>query len=372
MADVFISYPREEQERVRQLVAALERRGRQVWVDWGNIPPSAEWKAEIFSGIEGADVFVALLTRAYSPSRGVRRGAGACGSHSKRMVPIAVENLEGPEVPPELARINWLWWHAENDVEAICDALVRAIEIDLEWVHAHTRLLVRAREWQDRGRDASLLLRGRDLTAMENWLAGKHVDPSTTPEQIQYIVHSRNSATRRQRVLAGVISLALLITAALAVTAEIMRREADKQAEISLTRQLAAQSTLVRERNVDQLPYAALLAAEAVKRSIARGVRVPEPEQALRAALDVLPGQRLAVVGFGKRRGRERRCFAVHHRSPPECPGFTICDRAQRLENWHTRARRSSSRRSVQTALISSPPRPRERCGSGTRDPSTT
>src|SRR5262249_44133428 len=70
---------------------------------------------------------------------------------------------------------------------------------------------------------------------------------------------------------------------------------ARQQAEISLTRQLAAQSMLVRERSVDQLSFAALLAAEAVKRSIARGVRVPEPEQALRAALDGLPGRQLVV-----------------------------------------------------------------------------
>lgn len=188
MADVFISYTREEQQRVRQLVAALERRGRQVWVDWGSIPPSAEWKAEVFSGVEGADVFVVLLTRAYSQSGACAEELAHAVSHSKRMVPIAVENLEGPEVPLELARINWLWWHVEDDVEAICDDLVRAIEIDLEWVRAHTRLLVRAREWQDGGQDASLLLRGSDLTAMEKWLAGKHVDPSTTPEQIQYIV----------------------------------------------------------------------------------------------------------------------------------------------------------------------------------------
>src|SRR4030095_6467436 len=98
MADVFISYPREEQERVRQLVAALERRGRQVWVDWGDIPPSAEWKAEIVAGIEGADVFVALLARAYADSAACAEELGHAVSHSKRMVPIAVEQLEGPEV----------------------------------------------------------------------------------------------------------------------------------------------------------------------------------------------------------------------------------------------------------------------------------
>jgi WD40 repeat protein len=296
MADVFISYPREEEPRVRQLVAALERRGRQVWVDWGSIPPSAEWQAEILSGIEGADVFVAFLTREYKQSSACGEELAHAVRHSKRMVPVAAEMLEGSDVPPELARINWLWWNSADDIESVCDRVIRTIDIDIDWVRAHTRLLVRAREWENGGQDNSLLLRGRDLTVMESWLAGKHVDPTTTPEQIQYIVHSRSGANRRQRVIAGAISLALLITAVLALTAEVLRRRANEQADIALTRQLAAQSTLVRERNVDQLPYATLLAAEAVKRSIARGVRVQEPEQAVRAALDVLPGQRVMVA----------------------------------------------------------------------------
>jgi WD40 repeat protein len=296
MTDIFISYPREEEQRVRQLVAALKQRERQVWVDWGSIPPSAEWKVEILSGIEGADVFVAFLTRSYVHSAACAEELAHAVRHNKRIVPIAAENLEGPEVPPALALLNWLWWRGEEDIETISDRLIQAIEIDLEWLRAHTRLLVRAREWEHGARDSSLLLRGRDLAVMENWLATKHVDPTTTPEQIQYIVHSRYSANRRQRTLVGAISLALLITVVLAVTAEIQRREAVKQADISLTRQLAAQSVLVRERDVDQLQYAALLAAEGVRRSIARGVRVQEPEQALRAALDVLPGQVLNIA----------------------------------------------------------------------------
>ena len=370
MADVFISYPREEQERVRQLVAAFERRGRQVWVDWGNIPPSAEWQAEIIAGIEGADVFVALLTRAYVNSTACADELAHAVSHNKRMVPIAVEQLEGHEVPPELARINWLWWRAGDDVETICDALIRAIDIDLDWVRAHTRLLVRAREWERRGREASLLLRGRDLTAMERWLAGKHVDPSTTPEQIQYIVHSRNSATRRQRTLAGAITLALVITAALAVLAEIMRREADKQAEISLTRQLAAESTLVRERNVDQLPYATLLASEAVKRTIARGVRVPEPEQALRAALDALPGQRLAIADVASAgvAWDGDRFFTIDSAGVPSL--HLLHDERGVRELAHAGEKVTlSAFSSAGTHLVTATAQ--EPSGSGTRDPST-
>jgi hypothetical protein len=53
--DVFISYSRRDKEFVRSLQAALEKEGREAWVDWEDIPPTADWMAEIHAAIEGAD-----------------------------------------------------------------------------------------------------------------------------------------------------------------------------------------------------------------------------------------------------------------------------------------------------------------------------
>jgi hypothetical protein len=44
MADVFLSYKREDAARVRKLVAALREAGLDVWWD-EDIPPSAPWEA---------------------------------------------------------------------------------------------------------------------------------------------------------------------------------------------------------------------------------------------------------------------------------------------------------------------------------------
>jgi hypothetical protein len=57
MADVFISYAREDQEFVHKLHEALEERQRDTWIDWKDIPLTAKWKEEVFSGIEKADSF---------------------------------------------------------------------------------------------------------------------------------------------------------------------------------------------------------------------------------------------------------------------------------------------------------------------------
>jgi hypothetical protein len=40
MTDVFISYSRKDTPFVRALEAELEKDGREVWVDWQDIPPT--------------------------------------------------------------------------------------------------------------------------------------------------------------------------------------------------------------------------------------------------------------------------------------------------------------------------------------------
>ena len=62
MADVFISYSRKDKDFVRDLHEALAARERDTWVDWEDIPLTAEWLAEIYAGIEGADAFVFVIS----------------------------------------------------------------------------------------------------------------------------------------------------------------------------------------------------------------------------------------------------------------------------------------------------------------------
>jgi hypothetical protein len=47
MADVFVSYSRKDMDFVRKLHDALAEHNWQAWVDWQDIPPSAEWLKEI-------------------------------------------------------------------------------------------------------------------------------------------------------------------------------------------------------------------------------------------------------------------------------------------------------------------------------------
>ena len=78
----------------------------------------------------------------------------------------------------------------DNDVTT----LVTAIETDLEWVHQHTVWLGKSLDWEGRNEDASLLLRGSELDAAEQWLqeqSGK--SPAPTELQQRFIFTSRRT-----------------------------------------------------------------------------------------------------------------------------------------------------------------------------------
>ena len=62
MAEVFISYAREDQGFARDIHAALQKVNRDTWIDWRSIPDSAKWRAEIFAAIEAADNFLFVIS----------------------------------------------------------------------------------------------------------------------------------------------------------------------------------------------------------------------------------------------------------------------------------------------------------------------
>jgi len=50
MTDVFISYSRKDSDFMRRLHEALTKHQRDIWVDWEDIPLSADWWKEICAG----------------------------------------------------------------------------------------------------------------------------------------------------------------------------------------------------------------------------------------------------------------------------------------------------------------------------------
>ncbi|MBI3915045.1 MAG: TIR domain-containing protein [Chloroflexi bacterium] len=221
MSDVFISYSRNDQVFVRKLHNSLAVLNRDTWVDSENIPLTAEWLKEIHAGIESAQTFVFIISPDSVASKTCGEEIAHAVRNNKRIVPVMHRDVPDFDVPQPLRPINWIFFRKNDDFDAKFQELLQSLDTDLEWVRAHTRLLTRSIEWNNRMRNDSFVLRGADLRAAEEWLSqsaiGKETKP--TPLQSEYILASRQSATRQQRTLLTGVTIALVVAIALALAA---------------------------------------------------------------------------------------------------------------------------------------------------------
>jgi WD40 repeat protein len=254
MPDVFISYSRRDLEFVHRLHASLVASGKDVWVDWQDILPTAEWLEEVFEGVESSDNFLFVISPDSLTSEVCARELGHALEQRKRLVPILRRDADRQPMPEPLAARNWTFFRDEDDYAASFETLASALDTDLEWVSAHTRLLGRALEWERKGREGSYLLRGRDLADAERWVASQTAerDPQPTPLQLEYTLEGRRAATRRQRVLVGAALVAVAVSLSLALLALFQRNEARREARIALSRQLAAEAIAARDNDPEE------------------------------------------------------------------------------------------------------------------------
>src|SRR3954452_15285134 len=213
MADVFLSYSRRDADFVRRLADALEARGKEVWVDVEGIRDGEVFPAALRSAVEGSDSFVFVISPASVASDFCAQEVDHAVELGKRIVPLVHLRVPDAEVPEAIRERNWIPFEEELAFGEGIDRLVTALDTDLEHTKAHTRWLVKAIEWDGRGRDKSLLVRGSELADAERWLGeGAAKEPEPTPLQYDYVAVSRSAATRRLRVLATAMAGALLVS----------------------------------------------------------------------------------------------------------------------------------------------------------------
>ena len=231
MADVFISYSRKDSDFVAKLAVALNTAGRDAWVDVQGIRASEDWKEKIFREIDGANTFLFVVSPDSLQSEIANEEVSHAALNSKRMIPLFYRDVEPGKIPQALGRFQGIVFSDDGGFPAGVSALLHTLETDLKWVDAHTRLLTRAKEWGREGKERSFLLRGKDLNEAEQMVA-KSTDrePKLTTLQSEYILASRQSAAKTQRVFIGAVVTALIITLVLAVAALWQRGVARKNA----------------------------------------------------------------------------------------------------------------------------------------------
>jgi hypothetical protein len=165
MADVFISYSRQDRAFAQRLHQAMEAQGRDAYVDIEDIPAASRWRQEIAEAIEGADALVFVVSPDSAASEGCREELAHAAALHKRIIPLVCRETEPQAVPEALRELNWISCREQDDFEAAIATLIETLDTDLDWVKAHTRLLTRALEWQGKARDRSHVMRGTDLKA---------------------------------------------------------------------------------------------------------------------------------------------------------------------------------------------------------------
>lgn len=282
MADLFISYSRQDTSFVRALSDALESAGRDVWVDWQDIPVSARWRAEIQSAIDAASVLIFVISPASVASVECRNEIDYAVAHGKRLIPVVIEKPDPAAVPDRIGEINWLFLRPDELAGGV-KQLIATIDTDLDWSRAHAELLRRAKDWQAAERDNGKLLRGRDLAQAERWLATNNHAPKPVAVQNAFVAASRLAATSAQRRRVVLSGVAAVLAIGLSIWALRERQIAAERYEQALSRQLTIQSDMALAQP-DQLNLSVQLATEAMR-------RVPsfEAQQALQAGLKLLP-----------------------------------------------------------------------------------
>src|SRR5215472_6138415 len=248
MAEVFISYAREDKDFVQKLHNALAGLNRDTWVDWEGIPLTAEWLKEVYAGIEAADNFIFVISLESVGSEACQKEVAHAAINKKRLIPILHRPVPEESVPPVLGAINRVFFQDTDDFRATFASLIEALDTDLDWKRTHTRLLVRAKEWEDKGRDDSFLLRGMDLQDALHWLAQAIAIQKQEPSPLhrEYIQASQEwEAGEIQRLKE------------LNEEKERQRQEAERQQRIATARELVAYGL----SSLEEYPERALLLA---------------------------------------------------------------------------------------------------------------
>jgi hypothetical protein len=263
----FISHSRRDRVFVRRLYEAMEAVDRTPWVDWEDIEVTAPFLEEIYAGIDAADAFVFVISPDSVTSDICLKELRYASDNNKRIIPIArrhvdpaiIKQLLPDQKGDEIAESNWVRARKnESDPKCQCqyasdkevltpdcdgpdcdldvfevavDSLLRALDIDLDYIRKHRDLLVQAHRWQVSDSDRSGLLRGNALNRAEDWLLKPHLpDEGPTEVQRDYILVSRQTETRRQRRILGIAVATAVIMLILAVVANVFRESADREA----------------------------------------------------------------------------------------------------------------------------------------------
>lgn len=126
-AEVFLSYARNDQDRVLDLAGKLRAAGVSVWIDQGAIDAASLWSEQIVNALESAKVLLLVITDAAVHSDNVAKEVMLVSERKGHILPVY---LEPTVIPPilryQLAGIQHIDYF--KDTEGSFKSMLRALE----------------------------------------------------------------------------------------------------------------------------------------------------------------------------------------------------------------------------------------------------
>jgi formylglycine-generating enzyme required for sulfatase activity len=212
--NVFISYSRRDVDFADRLANALSVRGFHVEIDRRDLPKLEDWERELQHLIQQCDTVVLVVSPNSLKSPVVNWEVDQVRLAGKRLAPIIIADVEGVPVPPDVSRINYIYFTDAMPFEQHVDELGQALNTDRAWLMEHTRLSELARHWIECGRTKDSLIRGRDVKDAMAWAARRPREaPPITDAQREFLAASQvleaREARWRRYIVAAVAALAV-------------------------------------------------------------------------------------------------------------------------------------------------------------------
>lgn len=221
---VFLSYSRRNSAIADELNISLESHGFDVSIDREDLFPGERWEPRLQAMIAAADTTVCAISPEWVASSECRRELSIALENGRRVIPVIIDEVQPEQLPPELARLQLVFFHGAGASFARGMAsLVAALRTDISWVRAQSRLLDRATAWEEANRSAGFLLRGLELARAQRWseeqrpsnarvlpIVGAYIEASLGAEQA-----TERSRARAQRRTQAALAIGVVLVAGL-------------------------------------------------------------------------------------------------------------------------------------------------------------
>ena len=232
---VFISYAREDEVFVDELVKKLDQYNVEPVGDW-LLTPGEKYEVKLRELNLRAQCLIFVITPDSIKSQACLNELATAVESKKQVLPVSRrDHGEDSRLDSALRAPQWIFLRERDDFDAGVQELVKAINTDFDLMEMHGRLLSAADDWNNNGKNRSYLLRKDGLKEAEVWLGRTSVNPDKLPQptalEVEYILASQRARSRGTRIAIGVALAIVISLSALSVVALVQRSRAVSNAD---------------------------------------------------------------------------------------------------------------------------------------------